>query len=403
MGVEESNIEGVNNALPNEAETAFIESHQHQNINDVALQLSRMPDLRKDLVLRQINGKQKIGTKVPTWLESEILYPAKISMEQCSSQTTAMFKAELIKGKQLLDLTGGLGVDTFFLSKRFEQVSYFEQNVDLAAIAKHNFKVLGAKNISVHAVNSIDYLQQNKVQADWIFLDPGRRDTTKRKVFLLEDCTPDVAQHQDLLLSSAANILVKLSPIMDITALINSLKNVHHCWVIAVKNEVKELLVHFSRVAADSPKITAINITENERESITQNWQQSNKTISIGNLKKYLYEPNRAVLKAGLQDTLGLKFELEKVGQNSNFYTSDFLNAAYNGRIFSITDKLKGKTKNLKQYFPNKKANIIARNYPLKASQLFEKYKIIPGGDKYLIATTLGVKDKVLLVGERLK
>ncbi|MGK0363207.1 MAG: hypothetical protein ACI85O_000251 [Saprospiraceae bacterium] len=389
-------------------EIEFIQKNKNKPLAAVALQLSGNQTINRELILNQINGLQKIGSKIPTWRDTGILFPVKVSLEQCSSEATARYKAIIAQGDRLIDGTGGFGTDTFFLSENFKRADYFELNAELSKIVAHNFSVLGRKNVHFHNGNSIDFLIENEIKADWIYLDPARRDEAKKKVFLIEDCTPDVKTHLDLLLNRADNILVKLSPIMDIKAVAKQLRNVREFWIIAVKNEVKELLFHIGQeeVGIDDIKLSCIDLQSETLEntiSFSGNLSDMTRVAPIGKPSKYLYEPGRAVLKAGLQDKAAFDFSLQKLEQNSNFYTSPDLKEAYPGRIFTIDNQIKAKPKIIKKHLSNGKANIIARNFPMKASQIYEKFKIVPGGDTYLIATSLEGGEKVVFVCKRLK
>jgi hypothetical protein len=225
---------------------------------------------------------------------------------------------------------------------------------------------------------------------------------------LIQDCTPDVREHLDLLLNRADNILVKLSPIMDIKAVANDLRNVQQFWIIAVKNEVKELLFHIGQ--EDLPKeeieISCINLQSETLENTSSfSGTLSDMTLqaAIGKPAQYLYEPGRAILKAGLQNKLALDFSLQKLQQNSNFFTSIDFKENYPGRVFKIENQIKAKPKIIKKHLLNGKANVIARNFPMKASQIYEKFKIVPGGERYLIATSLEGGEKIIFVCDRLK
>lgn len=389
-------------------EKQFIKKNKNKSLAAVALQLSGNQTINRELVLNQINGLQKVGGKLPSWKDKDLLFPAKVSLEQCSSEATARYKATIAQGDRLIDGTGGFGTDTFFLSENFKSAEHFELNSELSEIVKHNFSTLGRKNVQFHNANSIEFLKENELKVDWIYLDPARRDESQKKVFLIQDCTPDVKEHLDLLLSRADNILVKLSPIMDIKAVANQLRNISQFWVIAVKNEVKELLFHIGKedLGKEDILLTCIDLQSETLEntaSFSGNISEMTLHAPIGKPSQYLYEPGRAILKAGLQDKLSLDFSLQKLEHNSNFYTSSDLKEDYPGRVFKIEHQIKAKAKIIKKHLSNGKANVIARNFPMKASQIYEKFKIVPGGDVYLIATSLEGGEKVVLVCERLK
>lgn len=385
------------------AEKDFIRTHRDQSPAALALLL---PVARRTFVLNQINGRQRIAAKVPAWDSEDLLFPPQVSLEQCSSEATARFKATLAGGARLLDGTGGFGTDVYFMSKKFETADYFEMNTELCDLVRHNFTILGKENVRFHNGNSIEYLRKNTEKYDWIYLDPARRDNSENKVFRIADCTPDVAAEADLLQDCADRILLKMSPLLDVKAALRDLPGVQKIYAVAVKNEVKELLL-VSGKEKTAPEEVILICADIQNTDLTDTifftGKVSDMTVSapLGAPAAYLYEPGRAVLKAGLQDKAAVDFSLRKLADNSHFYTSEALMQDYPGRIFSVNKSIK--PKQIKKHLHTGKANVIARNYPLKASQIYEKYKITPGGNFYLLATRLTKGEKVMLLCERLR
>lgn len=323
----------------NEETQRFILDHINDDIHQLALQSAKYPAIDMPLVIRQINGKQKIKSKIPTFFQNaNLLYPVQLSLEQSSSESTASYKSTLCEGKTLADLTGGFGVDCYFLSAKFEQVSYVEQNTKLCEIAKHNFKALGRVNIQVFNTSSEEFLEQMP-KVDWIFIDPARRSEAGKKTVLLSDCEPDVSNLSKMLLQKATSIMIKLSPMLDITAAVRELPQTSEIHVISVENECKEVLIVLNSLENKCRKIKTINISRNKKEQIFEynpdNEANCNIEYSSG-VEKYLYEPNAAVMKSGLFKAVGSSFSLKKLHINSHLYTSSKLNSDFPGRIFEV-------------------------------------------------------------------
>src|SRR5699024_6111716 len=192
-------------------------------------------------IATQIASGRKAMKKLPTWFENEmVLFPKKLNLEQTSSEKTAKHKASLVSGKNLIDLTGGFGIDAFFFSKTMENVTYCETNAELVALAKHNFQQLGQqKNTHFHHGDGLGFLRNSDAVFDWIYLDPARRSTAGNKVFRLEDCEPNILEHLPLLLKKGKNILLKTAPLLDLNLGLATLKNVREIHIVAVSNEVK--------------------------------------------------------------------------------------------------------------------------------------------------------------------
>ncbi len=335
-------------------------------------------------VAEQIEAKKKCKEKLPNYYHTPtIYYPNKLHIEQTSSEITAAYKASLISGKSMVDLTGGLGVDSYFFSKKIARVFHCEIDQNLSEIAAYNFTVLGAKNIITIPKNGFEFLIESKEQFDWIFIDPSRRNEVKKRVFLLEDCLPNVPENLELLFTKTDRILIKTAPLLDISIGCKELKNVKEIHVISVRNEVKELLWILEKSYAGSIAVKTIDY-ESAGVSVFD-FELSEEKNAVAKLSlplTFLYEPNAAILKSGAFKTLGNRFQLSKLHNHTHLYTSD-KEIAFPGRIFKI-DTIFGYTKKNLHALRNGKANISTRNFPESIANIRKKFKINDGGDLYL-------------------
>jgi precorrin-6B methylase 2 len=313
----------------------FIKAHEGKPLAEVALLLGKLPQLPKDYILNQINGRAKAKQKLPEFYANEqIIYPSYLSMEQCSSEATAYYKAQLFKGKLAIDLTCGFGVDTYYLSKRFEQVITIEPNAELIDITTHNYEALNAQNISVVQSTAEEYLP-TAPQADLIYIDPSRRVKT-RKVFKLVDGVPNVVELLPRMLQLAPHVMIKTSPLQDITQCLHELTNVKEVHVVALNNECKEVLYILERNFSGEPLIKTINLGKETQHFDFYLRNETTVKISYTEQGNYVYEPNAAILKAGAFNSLCAKFDLQKLAPNSHLYVSDELISNFPGRRFSL-------------------------------------------------------------------
>lgn len=337
-------------------------------------------------LVEQIEAKKRCEKKLPTWFTIEnIYYPNKLHIEQTSSEITAKYKSELISGSSIIDLTGGFGVDAFYFSKRFNEVTHCELNTKISEIATHNFEQLNAK-VKTLATDGLEYLKQEHQLFDWIYIDPSRRNDIKGKVFLLNDCLPNVPKNLDLLFKHSKNILIKVSPILDISSAINELQFVKEVHVVAIGNEVKELLFILKKDYTEAIQIKTVNIKKQEFEFFESTFN-SNATSKFSEPLLYLYEPNAAILKAGFFNEVSQELNVCKLHKNSHLYTSDYL-LSFPGRRFEIKELLSYDKKKLKRLIPTNKANITTRNFPETVAQIRKKLGIKDGGDHYIFFTT---------------
>ncbi|MBC8053999.1 MAG: hypothetical protein H7Y13_13120 [Sphingobacteriaceae bacterium] len=379
----------MNSNIINPAVQQFLLEYINDDVNRIALSKSPFADVSSRELAEQLDGKQRVKKKLPLWFDTpEIVFPPKLSIEQSSSQQTAEYKSKLAKGKRLIDLTGGFGVDTFFFSKKVDQVTHCEQNTELSKIAEHNLKMLGAENITFANHNSLLYLQATDEIFDTLYVDPSRRIQTK-KVFLLKDTEPDVVTYLPLFLSKASRIIIKTSPLFDIQSGLRELSNVSEIHVVSVKNDCKELLWVIDRDFEGEPEIicAALLPASHQTFSFKLSDEKNLELDSYSDALKYLYEPDVALLKAGCFKTIAERFQLRKLNTNTHLYTSDNLISDFIGKKFVVNTVLDYRT--FVKQNQVKKANIISRNFPHSPEELKKKHKISDGGDEYLIFTTV--------------
>ncbi len=377
----------------------FIKEHRDDDVRTLALQAGRYPTVDMREAVTQIEGWQAAKEKLPTWAETDgIIYPPRISMEQCSSEPTALYKAAITKGGRLADLTGGFGIDCSYMSRGFREATYIERNSILCNIAKENFTLLGLGNINIINGNSEDILPTLPKQ-DWIFIDPARRAFDGRKVVALSDCEPDVTALENLLLEKAAKVMVKCSPMLDITAAIRQLSSIEAVHIIAVNNECKELLFILGKDNGENTQIECVNIQKGSSCSFAFTLdEEANSTVTYSNsVGRYLYEPNAAIQKGGCHRALSQKLQIDKLHPNSQLYTADRLIENFPGRIFEVARVFGFSKTDIKQLQALKKANITVRNFPESVQTLRKKLKLNDGGENYLFATTLSGERKILV------
>ncbi|MFI0431122.1 class I SAM-dependent methyltransferase [Mariniflexile sp. HMF6888] len=378
----------MNTAILSTEIQEFIDKNLNSDMASLLLKGTNFPNIETKTIVEQIEAKKRSEKKLPTWFESKnIYYPNKLNIEQTSSEITAQYKLCLISGASIIDLTGGFGVDCYYFSKAFKTVEHCEINKELSEIVTHNYKQLAIQNVKTHAVDGITYLKTSAKTFDWIYIDPSRRHDSKGKVFFLNDCLPNVPENINLLFKHSKNILIKTSPLLDFSVGINELKHVKTIHVVAVNNEVKELLWVLEDGFAESISIKTINLKKDNNEVFDFYLENEKTTISTYSQPlTYLYEPNSAVLKAGGFDSISNQLNLFKLHKHSHLYTSDIL-MDFPGRCFKIEHAIPYNKKAIKK-LAVKKANITTRNFPETVEQLRKKFNIKDGGDRFLFFTT---------------
>jgi 16S rRNA G966 N2-methylase RsmD len=381
----------------NEITKQFIRENLNADVPTLALKKAPV-GTDVSLALRQIAARQLLQKKVPQWADNEdLLFPAHLSIEQCSSEAAARYKASLQQGGSFADLTGGLGIDSYYLSQRFQQADYVERQAELCDLARHNFAVLNA-DIIVWNETAEAYLKHCE-QKDCIFVDPARRDAQGRKTVSIADCTPDVAAMQEVLLEKAATVMVKLSPMLDISRALEELQHVKEVHVVAVANECKELDFILERGYQGEPQMVCANLlTGQPVVRFTLEEERDCPCKMADGVSSYLYEPHPALMKAGCFKLLTKRYGVCKLHKNSNLYTSDRLISDFPGRIFEV-EGWAPYNKKLKQVLlaDVDKASIAVRNFPLSVAELRKALKIGDGDEVYLFATTLRGENKVVI------
>ncbi|WP_066218650.1 THUMP-like domain-containing protein [Formosa haliotis] len=380
----------------------FITQNLKSEIASILLKGTSFNGVETRELVEQIEAKNKCLSKLPSWFNTEnIYYPNKLNIEQTSSERTANYKASLITGDSILDITGGFGVDCFAYSKSFKEVTHCEINTDLSAKVAHNFKQLQVDNIKTVAQDGLSYLKESETVYDWIYIDPSRRHDSKGKVFFLKDCLPNVPEHFDLLFKHTQQILVKTAPLLDISIGSQELKQVKALHIIAVNNEVKELLWVLEKGASTNFPIYTVNLTKTGIE--TFNFDLNSEALSQPDYCQplhYIYEPNSAILKAGAFNSVAEQLGVCKLHKHSHLYTSEAL-IEFPGRTFKVINTLTFNKKTI-QKTGIKKANITTRNFPESVSDLRKKLKITDGGHHYLFFTTDMNDNKIVIICEKI-
>ncbi|WP_256005391.1 THUMP-like domain-containing protein [Pedobacter deserti] len=365
----------------------YINAHLHDDAGKIALSKSPFANVSSAELANQIAAKRKSRKKLPTWFNTTgICYPPLLSIEQCSSETTATFKAQLAIGESLLDLTGGFGVDSYYFSKNVGRVLHCEINPELSAIASHNSGVLQRSNVDFMAADGMRYLQESSSSFDTIYLDPARR-SSSGKVFMLKDCVPDVTTHLDLLLARSSRLIIKTAPLLDLSAGLAELKKVSSIYIVSVKNECKELLWVMDKQRTEGLQIHSIMLN-NPHKHFSFAWGEERIEAALLEAEiatgEYLYEPDAAVLKSGAFNLIGDRYGIVKLHQQSQLFWSRTANTDFPGRIFKVERVLKAtelkKEKDLS-------GNVITRNYPERADNLLKKHRIKPDDKRFLIFT----------------
>lgn len=367
----------------------FVQDHLNEDPALLLLRYSGKVEFDLKEAVQQISARQKAAKKLPQWVANpRIIFPASKSLEQSSSEETAKFKAKSLSGKLMIDLTGGFGVDSFYLGQNFDQAIYCELNEELAAIAKHNLDVLCPGKFEVISGDGLDFLRKSDSSYDLIYADPARRGSGNQKLYKLQDCQPDVVGAWDLMKSKSNQVLLKLSPMLDISQAFSDLPDIQKITVISVKNEVKELLLFWENKSETGENGIEIRDLGSDFPAFEFRIEEEEKAISaFGEVEKYLVEPISGILKAGSFKLFGERFGLKKLEKNSHLYTGDQIPSEIPGRIFEVIQEVSPKKQEIKLLFPSGKVNVICRNYVQGAEDLKNKLGLKDGGEDYLIGT----------------
>ncbi len=387
----------------------FIRAHENDDRRTFVLNNKEVSGIPPGILADQIAGRKKSKEKLPTYYAtSGVIYPPSINLEQSSSEQTARFKAEILqnifKEKQIIgaDLTGGFGVDAFFLSRAFKHLHFVEPEESLLEISRHNHEQLNATNIEYHLSSAEIFIKDARHSCDFFYADPSRRTLTGRKVNAMEDSIPDVVKLSVQILKKSSVFLVKASPLLDIQAGLTQLPYVKAAFVISVDNECKEVLFVCEKDSVGEPVIETVNLSNHKKPeafSFTFSEERAQET-GLNDPLQYLYEPNASILKAGAFKSIGTRFNLQKIQNNTHLYTSHDLVSDFPGRIFLVEKTIRGDRQEIKKYFPDGKANVTTRNYPLTAEMLKKKTGLKDGGEKFLFGFS-GQQKKFLVVAIR--
>lgn len=368
----------------------WIQEHRNENVYNLALKKSPFADLQMSDLVQQIQAWQIAKKKFPRLFDGKpIVFPPKINLEQTSSANTAAYKTQIIQGKTMVDITGGFGIDSLYFAKTFERVIHIEHHKNLQELAAYNFKILNQTNIeSIHA-DGLAYLTHNQTYGDILYVDPSRRNPNQQKVFLLEDLSPNVLESIESWKMQFSEIWIKLSPMIDLAYLIQHIPFISQIYLIAVKNELKEVLIQIKK--NEKAQITAVNLETNHPQ-ISFLWNQTLPNTPYSDLQDYMYEPNVAIQKSGFNDALVQTYAIKKLSPNSQLFTSNQLIADFPGRIFKVYGFIKNPKKELK----NKAIQAIHRNFPESLNSLKKKYKFTTDGTNVVIFTQS--QNRVLMI-----
>ena len=395
----------------NKETQSFILAHLHDDVHELALKKAPN-DIDMPLALRQIEARQIIEKKVPSWYNNDdLLFPPHISMEQGSSETTALYKSQWFHGESFADLTGGLGVDTHFFAQHFTHTDYVEQNPDLCKLAQHNFQVLQQK-VTVHNTTTESFLSQNTNSCwDLLYLDPARRDNYGHKLVSITDCSPNVVELQDELLRHTKHLLIKLSPMLDISKALSELHHVKEVHVVAVANECKELLFLLEPDYEGEVICTCVNLLSSQPALEFELLKESRSFIAgetpatpptTDTINAYLYEPNVALMKAGCFAQIAERYQMSQIHKNSHLFTSENYHADFPGRAFQVIGWAPYSKKLKSTLLDNiDKASIAVRNFPLTVDELRKALKIKDGDEYYIFATTLRPDKKIMILTKK--
>lgn len=406
----------------NDSTIDFARQHRDEDPRTLALRAKVPEGVNLMEALQQIAGWQTARHKLPTWAECDgIIYPPHLSMEQCSSEQTARYKAGVVQrmlGKAategvMYDLTGGFGVDFSFFAPLFHKAVYVEQQEHLVDVARHNFSVLNINNVETLCGNAVETLHSID-HAALIYLDPARRDSNGGRTYALSDCTPDILTMKEELFSKADMVMVKLSPMLDWRAVVQQLSNVQELHIVSVKNECKELLAVIAPLLSppqgeDNPRIYCVNDDQQfiyhpsptTHDGDKRGWG-SNTSPYGGDKRGALLVPNSSIMKAGCFLEIAHHYGVSPLSDNSHLFTSDHFIEGFPGRQFQIEAISSMNKRELRSTFAGiQQANVAVRNFPITAEQLRQRLHLRDGGEHYVFATTDNSGQHVLFLCKR--
>ncbi len=366
---------------------AFLNTNLSKKGTSIALKKSPFLKVSSQELAQQLVGKQKAKNKLPSWFNNNsIYYPPSLNLEQTSSEKTANYKAGLVSGTTLVDSTGGFGIDSVAFSKKVTTVFHCELNTELQQIAAHNFSIFSCNNIESNNCNGIEFAL-NHSNVDWVYIDPSRRNEAKGKVFFLEDCLPNVPVVVDELLDVATSVLVKTAPILDISIGLRELKYVKEIHIVAVNNEVKELLWVLNKSNTSNPSIHMVTMYDAfENNLMVKLGVEQMSSADFSDPLKYLYEPYAPLMKAGMFNWLSEAFKAKKIHSQTHLYTTnEFID--FPGRKFEIL-AVYPFNKSAMRLLVKSKTNVVSKNFKMSVAEIRKKYKLQEGLEQYLFFVT---------------
>lgn len=401
-------------------EKQFIKEHLNDDVHKLALKKNIFSDeIRKNTVIHQISSLKKCKGKLDFLLQyDDFIFPKTVSIEQASSEITAFYKANRFKATNSIDLTGGMGIDSIFFAQTSVRHTYNEIDKDLYDIFNHNKNVLGLKNCDCTNFDAFEFPEESILEYDLIYFDPARRGKAGEKKYFIEDTLPNPIDILNMLIeyNYRGKVIIKASPMVDISRAEMQLKIIDETYVISVNNECKEVLFFIDFCNADiyeiDPRIDycnnyssekcAINISPTRIDFFEKPIPDFGELVFIEDFEKYIYEPNSSLMKLACWRTIEGIYDLYKVERDTHLFTSDKLINAFHGRCFELIAEVKPDAKAIKKYLPDNKANIITRNFPMSVDEIKKKFKIDDGGDIYVIFTTLRDNSKKALICRRI-
>ena len=381
----------------------FIHEHINDDTAELLLAARKYPDIDVPFVVEQIEARRRLKGKLPEWYENkDIIMGGRVPAEQCSSEQTARYKQSIVKGESLCDMTGGMGVDFWYMSEGMERAIYTERNEELCSIAKHNFQVLQTLRPE-YVIRCGDGRELPIPSVDIIYLDPARRAGDGSRVYAMEDCEPNIVEWQDELLKHAKMVLVKLSPMVDLTDVLRKLKGVKELHIVGVKNECKEVLVKAhaldDSVCAGCVEVHCVDfLTSGKIEYVFSLLGGMEISLTDGGVKRHLYEPDVTLMKAGAFGSLCARYPVWQLDVDTHLMTSDEWIPEFPGRVFEVEEMIPFSSKvlkRLKKEIPQ--ANIAVRNFVMTADELRKKTGIKDGGDVYLFGAKVKDMGQMLL------
>jgi 16S rRNA G966 N2-methylase RsmD len=374
----------VNPFILKEEVQEFLKENQSKDVRAISLMKSPFSDVSAAELAQQIKGRQIAKYKFPFFLENEkVFYPPSLNLEQSSSWPTSQYKATLVQGKTLIDLTAGMGIDALGFAQKFEKVTALERNSDLVEISRHNYQVLGQENLEYQNTEFQKYLDENPdLKWDVIYLDPARRKDSQKK-FILEDLEPNILEWMDIFLQKADTVFIKLSPLLDLKLVIEQIPQIQEIHLVAFKNEMKELLLICKKEFQKDPLIKAVNLETQQPDFSFHFQEESQSNVQFSDPQKFLYEPNVAVLKSGAFKLVSEKLNLNKLHVNSHLYTSEVIVESFPGKVYEILEEVKNPKKEIK----NQSFHVISKNYPMTVDLIRKKYNLKESEEQSLIFT----------------